>query len=96
MLAIPFRLLHLEQQLRFELEGLGLRELLAAVLVETDEGESLRLLVGVNVHALAVFHQLPLQRLGVIDGDDTGGKAKQLGKLRGTEPFCTRDDVPLP
>jgi hypothetical protein len=46
--------------------------------------EALRLLVRVNVHALAVLDKLPFERLGIVNLDDTGGNGKQLGKLGST------------
>jgi hypothetical protein len=42
--------------------------------------EALRLLVRVNVYALAVLDQLPFERLCVVDLDDTGGNGEKLRK----------------
>jgi hypothetical protein len=46
--------------------------------------ETLRLFVGVNVHTLRIFNQLPFLRLGVGEFNDTGRDGKQLGQLSGT------------
>ena len=46
-----------------------------------------------HVDALRVLDQLPLERLGVGDVDDTRGKGKQFGKLRGAEAPRTCDDL---
>jgi hypothetical protein len=35
--------------------------------------KALRLFVRVNVYALRVFDQLPFERLGIVNFDDTGG-----------------------
>ncbi len=45
-----------------------------------------------NVNALAVLNQLPFERLGVVDLDDTGGNGKQFGKLGGAITSGSGDD----
>ena len=55
--------------------------------------KALCLFVGVNIHPLRVFDQLPLHRLGIAKLDDTGGKREDFGKLRCTEATCPRDDL---
>ena len=48
---------------------------------------------GVNVLTLAVFDQLPFERLCVVDIDDAGGNGKQLGKVRGAVASRSCNDL---
>jgi hypothetical protein len=55
--------------------------------------ETLRLFVRMNVDALRILDQSPLQTLGVVDLDDAGGDGEKLCQLRGAEASRSRDDL---
>ena len=48
-----------------------------------------RLFVGVNVDALGVLDQLPLQRLGIVDFNDAGRNGEEFRKKRRAKASCS-------